>query len=364
MHAICIDSNVVFEAVSKQPGFRIPTERGPFASALAICRSGKLRIAVNALVLDEVKRRVKRECDPTRGGRRSARALAQLGLNGASELEERLDLWRDETGSLLASYGVEIGPVPEVRQGIAVQRLLEGRRPFTGRGDEGYRDFLIWEAALLSASSEGTTVFVSRDARGFSAPDQPGALHPYLAEEADSRIGHPGAVSLAESLAAALEILWPDIIDSRPLGSDVELIADISMEAADLVSDLAREPSANALAVFGAGLTGFRVDGITGLVDASAHEFAGGRISARVVLTADVGARLDSDADPSDCLVDLEDVGRDWVTDEWHVAAHASVDVNIAARVDHDGRLISIDVRSWDVVGDARSDPRQLALLS
>jgi hypothetical protein len=91
-----------------------------------------------------------------------------------------------------------LAPYPNVSHEIAVQRLLAQRKPFSS-GDNGYRDYLIWETVLSIADERGDdVVFVTQNTHDFSSPDK--TLHPDFDQDLVRKNLRQGQVGWCASL--------------------------------------------------------------------------------------------------------------------------------------------------------------------
>jgi rRNA-processing protein FCF1 len=103
----------------------------------------------------------------------------------------------------LRDHRVEIPPIPEASASL-VDRALRRRRPFDAKG-KGFRDALIWETVLGSASDTVVTVLATDNINDFGDDGSEG-LHPDLLEDITGKGLSDGAVRLVRSLDAAAHL--------------------------------------------------------------------------------------------------------------------------------------------------------------
>lgn len=114
--------------------------------------------------------------------------LLQLGLptdrrDLTAQVQERVRHYDTELRSRLGELGAVIVPIPGVSHRDVLTRALEGRRPFDGKGRNGYRDVLIWHSVLdVAANSYPGVVFVTDNTRDFCASKSSSLLPDLLAE--------------------------------------------------------------------------------------------------------------------------------------------------------------------------------------
>jgi hypothetical protein len=64
----------------------------------------------------------------------------------------------------LTRHDVQIAPLPTVSHGTVLQRALDRRQPFDGKGHDGYRDALLWETIReLSKRSSEPIAFITNN---------------------------------------------------------------------------------------------------------------------------------------------------------------------------------------------------------
>ena len=364
MTTLILDSNPLFAAVYRTPGFAIPLD-GPFEEAMLLARLGEVRIVVSELCSRETERRLRRECDPTRNGRRrSARARAELGLSADSssaELAVCLADWRQRFESVLKEHGVELAPVPEVAQNEVVDRLLQEGPPFTGKGDDGYRDFLIWETALREAAESDFAILVSDDRRAFAQVGNSSVLHPALQREACKRLGHSKGLMLARTLNAALDLIdaqCPDCSVAPP----GELVADLVVEISHEAVELDGEPGLEARRLLGEEIRRWRLQRLVALRDVSLLPSRHRRIRAALTFDALLHARITDEPGGGPPDVEVEDIGMGLASWDLFVDFKHPVEVRAEAFVGPNGEMLLPRLISWRLLGANSQDPRQLQL--
>lgn len=366
MTTLILDSNALFAAVYRTPGFAIPLD-GPFEEVMVLVRLGEIRVVVSELCIHETERRIRRECDRACSSRRrAARARAQLGLSedaSAADVAERLGSWRERFESVLTEHGVEVAAVPEIDQSQILQRLLREQRPFTGKGDEGYRDCLVWETAIREARGSRSAILVSHDLRAFADPKEPSALHPTLQQEAEGRLAGVNALVLATTLDAALNHMQVERPD-RSLTVTDELIADLIVEISREAVDLDGEPGPELRSLLGGPVELLRLERLVDLRDVAV--LRGRRRLIRADLTFDALVHAQIPEEPSDALIglDLEECSPGLTTSDWLLDFTHPIEVRAEATVGASGEIIEPRLVSWRLLlsGPGGNDTRQLQL--
>jgi PIN domain len=361
---LILDTNALFAAVYRTPGFAIPLN-GPFEELMLLTRLGEVRVVISEICIRETERRLRRECDPTFTGRaRAAGARAKLGLSADStsaEVAGCLADWRERFESVLKEHGVELVPAPEVDQAELLERLFREQRPFTGKGDDGYRDSLIWETALEEARDANSGILVSNDRRAFASSRPPFALHSTLQEEAHRRLGRANALALALTIDSALDLMEVERAD-RSVGIPDQVIADLIVEISHTAVDVDGEPGSEARALFGEEIHGWRLQRLVELRGVSLLPGRLRRIRAALVFDALLNAQVADE--PGDELigVDIQDLGASLTSWEWFVEFKHPIEVRADAFVGSHGEILQPRLVSWRLLGDRPRDPRQLQL--
>jgi hypothetical protein len=359
MHTLVVDTTELYAAIRDQAGYSVPAD-GPFAKAIARCRGGELALAINQLVLQEARSLLLRDCDATNGRSRAARARRLLALPAdASEsvVRHRLFIWQADVTSFLREQGVRIHGIPEVEQQAIVERLLWARRPFSGRGDDGYRDALLWEFAVRLAEAGERVVLVSRDKAAFQGADA--GLHLSLREELQQRCGDSRAVSLAPTMTRALGVAAkpaaavPGVSARWRDASDDESIAELTMLIADFAVDLPGKVDPYVRELIGVPVTGVTLEGLVDLHDVAIRRLGKHELYARVLYEGRVRASAPSEAAP-DPPLELKglDLGRSWVSDQWFASFESPVEVEALATLEATGELWDVSVTGWSLAGD------------
>lgn len=113
--------------------------------------------------------------------------------------EIEMNNYQSYLGILLSSMGCEYLAYPEIDHRLVVKNILERRKPFRN-GDDGYRDFLIWQS-IRSVEQWGTEeiVFITNNTKDFGEE--------FLSEEYTDKVTSNRNIKIIKSIKDFNEII-------------------------------------------------------------------------------------------------------------------------------------------------------------
>jgi hypothetical protein len=183
-------------------------DAGAAKALLSACSSGRARVAIPEVVVREVAtKQAEQEAVALQSIQRTARNLSALrGEEVDVVVPQAPGDYETALREALRSSRVRILPLPTDDHQSFLDRALNRRKPFDGKGRAGYRDALIWASVLERAGSE-QVLFATANRRDFSDPAVPEAIHQDLRQDLLDRGLDEHQVRLCQSLDAAAEIL-------------------------------------------------------------------------------------------------------------------------------------------------------------
>jgi PIN domain len=159
-------------------------------------RRGRMELVVPELVVKEVANKQREAVAEAEA--RARGAIKELQDLKALDASPNFDVDAEQAGAdaehnvraMLVELGAEIPEIPSPSHRDLVSRSLEKRKPFSDKGDKGYRDALIWENVREIAGPDAPVTLVSADRKAFHGPgDQlPGDLAGDLPDDANVEV--------------------------------------------------------------------------------------------------------------------------------------------------------------------------------
>lgn len=202
MFFVMPDTNCVYGQLAARDG-------ALWLSLVELSKQPDVVFAVAEVTLRELgvqlEREMRKASDKFEGGAADLRALGfdvpshpDLEAQRGQLLAARLDRVRAE----ILEAGGRILPLMGSIDGL-LERSLNVRRPFSEK-DRGFRDALLWEAALQLVSRSHEVVLISNDRRAFEG-DEAERLHPALERELQAATGAEDTLTLVRSSGKAIE---------------------------------------------------------------------------------------------------------------------------------------------------------------
>jgi PIN domain len=138
---------------------------------------------------------------------------------GKINVSKEVIIYRDWLQNELIKNKIESIDYPNISHESLVRRALERRKPFSSKGQNGYRDSVLWETILQwKKLHRGEVLLVSKNTFDFADPGNAHRLHPHLIDDLRS-LSHSKAsiqffAGFEDLLARALyprERLFPEL---------------------------------------------------------------------------------------------------------------------------------------------------------
>jgi hypothetical protein len=195
---VVLDTNVISR--------RAPLSGNAERVLLDSAHNGQFVLAVPELVIRELMNKWREQARVEAEKIRSL--VGEFALRGmlasvpdASAVEARAQEVESGLRATLEHPYIETPGFPETSHEDLVRRALERRQPFDKKGQNGYRDALLWES-VIKLAREHEVLLISKDYGAFAGPDKR-SLSPRLAEEVKERAGDAGRVELSVDLEAS-----------------------------------------------------------------------------------------------------------------------------------------------------------------
>lgn len=145
-------------------------------------------IVLSEIVLDEVKNKYKEVlCLKVDSINKNISELNQIIASPIALVSDIIDKEVNEYNEFIEYFLIESGmtiaePYPKCDHKAIVERALARKKPFKANGQDGFRDFLVWQTFLSCAKSfpDETVCFLTHNKRDFSDEKDDNLLHPDL----------------------------------------------------------------------------------------------------------------------------------------------------------------------------------------
>ncbi len=191
---------------------------------LAATRS--CEVVLPQVVVDELERQhreaLTKQRDEARTALSEVKSLVDID-DVIAKFDQLIDNVSVERDALLARVGTRAVPVPENITRALVERDLKRRRPFTEtdggkKKSYGFRDAVIWETLLNTATADGsedTIFFVTRDAGFLAKVGNDQQLHPDLLQDLQDRGIGPERVVVIDNLSNVVEAIHTAVAEAE-----------------------------------------------------------------------------------------------------------------------------------------------------
>jgi hypothetical protein len=195
---VVLDTNVISR--------RAPLSGNAERVLLDSAHNGQFVLAVPELVIRELMNKWREQAGVEAEKIRSLVDVFALrgmlaSVPDASAVEARAQQVESGLRVALEHPYIETPGFPETSHEDLVRRALERRQPFDKKGQNGYRDALLWES-VMKLAREHEVLLISKDYGAFAGPDKE-SLSPRLVDEVKERTGDAGRVELSVDLEAS-----------------------------------------------------------------------------------------------------------------------------------------------------------------
>jgi predicted nucleic acid-binding protein len=180
-------SGIVLDTSVLVPDFRLRNKL--FRSVLRTARDLRDHIYIPKIVIDELinkfREGLQSSYDSLRQHENRIMDLIDSRLGERRiDVSEQVAIYADWLQDELSRNEIQQINYPYISHESLVKRALARRKPFSGEGQRGYRDAVLWETILARSKPTGEEIlFVSRNIRDFADPEDSHKLHSQLLDD-------------------------------------------------------------------------------------------------------------------------------------------------------------------------------------